>query len=63
MNLVLHHDLCLYLLSQQYTVVIILSFKNIRGSAALNAMAKFISIVLLATFVEGKNEMDWSRSL
>ena len=38
--------------------IVIISFKNIRGSVALDAMARFITIVLLATFVEGNNEMD-----
>ena len=40
------------------TIIIILSFKNIRGSVALDVMARFITIVLLATFVEGNNEID-----
>ena len=44
------------------TIVIIISFKNIRGSVALDAMARFITIVLLATFVEGNNEMDLIHS-
>lgn len=39
------------------TMVIIISFKNIRGSVALDVMARFIIIVLLATFVAGNDEI------
>ena len=58
-NLVLYHDL---FLPTKLTMVIIISFKNIRGSVVLNAMARFITIVLLATFVEGNNKMDLLHS-
>ena len=58
-NLVLYHDLSL---PSKLTRVIIISFKNIRGSVVLDVMARFITIVLLATFVEGNNEMDLLHS-
>ena len=56
---ILYHDLSL---PTKLTRVIIISFKNIRGSVVLDAMARFITIVLLATFVEGNNEMDLLHS-
>ena len=50
-NLVLYHNLSVP--TKPTMVIIIICFKNIRGSVVLDVMARFITIVLLATFVAG----------